>query len=926
MNASLPASFLSLLPLVLGLAGAGPAPALTPYLVKDINPEARPDGSVPRNFVTLGTVSVFAARDGEAGTEPWVSDGTAAGTFLLADLCPGPCSSSPRFPVATGDGAAFFRAAPDAGSGALWVTRGTPASTFRLTEAGTYPVHRFDVGAGVWVAEQRLFYFTAGDNEHGEELWRTDGTPAGTFQVADIRPGPAGSLPSWLASFRGKVFFNADDGSGAALWVSDGTAQGTRLVKDAHPGSQQTAGPTFLNVIGTRLVFFFIDGNPGVSPLWSSDGTARGTVPLPGLDAADPQPGVAKTGRLLFFRGSDRQRGTELWATDGTVKGTRPVTKFSKSFPFASGNQPEAALGNRYVFLADDGVRGAEPWITDGTPAGTRLLRDICPGACSSHAFPRLAHGGRLFFEASNARGTELWMSDGTPAGTRLVKDICPGACSSSPRPIAAVGQRVLFGTTEGGHEHELWATNGTSAGTRLLTPSASDLFDEEPASGTIPGALLFSGADGIHGNELWRTDGTPAGTGLVADLATADLGGSRPCSCEPAGSRLLFFADDGISGKELWISDGTGGGTRLLQELVPGPGVSGEPYCPPFNAIDAAGQLFFRYATFSSSPSSLWRSDGTTGGTVALLDGELSSIRDLRALGPLALFYGAHSSQGTGLWRSDGTAAGTRLVRDVEPREPFVFQGRLFFGAQSPEEGIELWVSDGTTDGTKLVEDIVPGSSSSDPGGFVESAGRLYFFAEASSGGQSLWATDGTAAGTRAAVEWTGQGFQGGFAAADGNRLFVFGSAGALGPALWVTDGTTAGTRLVAQLEEEPSGAVPAVFEGSIWFSVKDSLWKSDGTAEGTGRVRDSAGAPVLNPSRFRIFAGRLFFLSLLDTETILFQSDGTEAGTLPVQVVGGSIWNGSFSADLETVGGRLFFPALDSATGHELWAIAPD
>ena len=66
------------------------------------------------------------------------------------------------------------------------------------------------------------------------ELWKTDGTPAGTAMVRDIAPGPAGSmLVERFAAGGHEVFFTASDHvSGRELWRSDGTDAGTRLVAD----------------------------------------------------------------------------------------------------------------------------------------------------------------------------------------------------------------------------------------------------------------------------------------------------------------------------------------------------------------------------------------------------------------------------------------------------------------------------------------------------------------------------------------------------------------------------------------------------------------------------------------------------------------------------------------------------------------------
>src|SRR5215210_6199045 len=76
---------------------AFPAAALEPYLVKDIDPVPAPDGSEPASFVTLRGAALFVADDGLSGRELWRSDGTAAGTWQVADLCKPDCSGNPGY-------------------------------------------------------------------------------------------------------------------------------------------------------------------------------------------------------------------------------------------------------------------------------------------------------------------------------------------------------------------------------------------------------------------------------------------------------------------------------------------------------------------------------------------------------------------------------------------------------------------------------------------------------------------------------------------------------------------------------------------------------------------------------------------------------------------------------------------------------------
>ena len=53
--------------------------------------------------------------------------------------------------------------------------------------------------------------FSGYDVEHGEELWQTDGTPAGTRLLQDVDPGPGSSAPAGFLSSNGLVYFTAWD-------------------------------------------------------------------------------------------------------------------------------------------------------------------------------------------------------------------------------------------------------------------------------------------------------------------------------------------------------------------------------------------------------------------------------------------------------------------------------------------------------------------------------------------------------------------------------------------------------------------------------------------------------------------------------------------------------------------------------------------
>src|SRR5262245_18159900 len=247
---------------------------------------------------------------------------------------------------------------------------------------GSSPGQIVEVGATI--------FFSARDNVHGRELWKTDGTAAGTAFVKDIRPGSGSSYPEYLTDFNGTLFFTANNGmNGTELWKSDGTSAGTVLVRDIRPGSV-TSNPFNLTVIGTTLFFTANDGVNGAE-LWKSDGTAAGTVLVkdinPGSASSSPYDHTVVKG-TLFFTANDGANGRELWKSDGTAAGTVLVKDIRPGnspygFPLTSSPANLTAVGNQLFFSADDGVSGRELWKSDGTAAGTVLVKDIRPGSSS---------------------------------------------------------------------------------------------------------------------------------------------------------------------------------------------------------------------------------------------------------------------------------------------------------------------------------------------------------------------------------------------------------------------------------------------------------------------------------------------------------------------------------------------------------------
>ncbi len=498
-------------------------------------------------LVALGDRLAFFADDGTHGLQPWVSDGTEAGTLLVAELHPGPAGTSGLGVL----GGRWLFDARDSGGWFLWASDGTPGN---LSKVGPLDLQTFTFLSPLADLNGNLMVFASDLASGAADLWRSDGSTAGTSLVANLQPvrGADGTLPPEpLAAIGSRLFFSYD----FSLWQTDGTAGGT-LATPAT--SSHTVAEDRGVKIGGSLYFIASDDQ---QTLVRTDGTDEGTVDLRSFDSGLPEQ-LTPVGNRLFFSLAvfTNPIHAELWTSDGTVAGTKPIAT-RQTF-----NNPSfwVAFGSRLLFT-DTGEAGEELWTTDGTAAGTRRLARVASphpvrgGFAFASFLPSgflAVVGGRIFFAGDDGtHGRELWVTDGTAAGTHSVADIARGAAGSSPLSLTAVGRRVFFTADDGIHGRELWVSDGTAAGTHIVADIAAGAGSSYPASLTaVGGRVVFAADDGVHGLEPWVSDGTRAGTRLLQDIAPGPLP-SSPGGFLVSGQSVFFTANDATHGFQLWAA-----------------------------------------------------------------------------------------------------------------------------------------------------------------------------------------------------------------------------------------------------------------------------------------------------------------------------------------------------------------------------------
>ena len=203
--------------------------------------------------------------DQEPGRELWVTDGTESGTRRLATFPDAGLTSITGAAVL--DGQFLFAIRDEKDRTYLWSSDGTPKGTVRLrkiTSAGAFALQ--------FTVFEDALYFIGQSKSRGYDLWRSDGTAEGTRPFLDINPGPASAWPgnfslTDLIAVGDLLVFNADDGvHGEEIWVSDGTRAGTRRVTDIAANNAWSAPSEFV-IFGDRLIFTADDGTRG-RELW----------------------------------------------------------------------------------------------------------------------------------------------------------------------------------------------------------------------------------------------------------------------------------------------------------------------------------------------------------------------------------------------------------------------------------------------------------------------------------------------------------------------------------------------------------------------------------------------------------------------------------------------------------------------------------
>lgn len=355
----------------------------------------------------------------------------------------------------------------------------------------------------------------------------------------------------------------------------------------------------------------------------------------------------------------------------------------------------------------------------------------------------------------------------------------------------------------------------------------------------------------------------------------------------------------------------------------------------------------------------SLWRSDGTPGGTLPVRTLPHPEVEFVADDGIRLFFLAGPPFELLDLWVSDGTASGTfPLTDELGVLYDFYTRGFphwlskagvLVFEAWTGSRAT-LWATDGTPDGTFPLVD--PDREELSGGIRMVGAGSEAYFAVriADSGWAELWRTDGSPHGTRPIALDLAPSWHESYAMLGDSLLVVTGSADPRAAAIWRVDPAVENPQLVSRELMAPDDerswtasfklnlddrVVLEVVAGLSYVlptgaPIDVEMWSTDGTPEGTVRFDESQHIAVVDP--FGNYAPLVvddwaYFVGYdADHGRELWRSNGLPGGAERLTDLCPGRCDGVGHFVLERIGSFLVVQGSDGQTGWEPWVVPID
>jgi len=727
------------------------------------------------------------------------------------------------------------------------------------------------------------------------------------------------------------MYFTAQtDNDGREIWVSNGTENGTYLLKDIFPGRNGSSSKLFneISVVFNNSLYFVANDGTSNGEIWKTDGTREGTVKVTRfLDHAITD--LTVVGDQIYFIIKEKSI-LHVWKTDGTEAGTTLVLG---DIPYITTSY-EGKVNDTFIFtFRPPAAQGSRVWRSDGTAAGTYPITEVISGNGGDPGgtlglTQYIEYHNELYFNSRHA----LHKTDGTLENTTTITDLFDITPSLVNYAGVIEANDKLYYTfyAATAHKLDIWESDGTEAGTIHMYGTSSNSYFLSSNLLAIPGHLVFVSKNQNGGSSLFKLD---VETYIAEEIKEVVADPEQPFIFTNT-TNLCRLYDTGTDEYYLIIPTDFGESTGWATDLTDTATVQLEGLNNSFYHFVYAGDLYFSKTDYVIGLE-LGTSDGTEPGTFIFYDIDSSpngmSNSVLYTVEDKLVFNVSQPLTGFELYVYDGIS--TSLLKDIWPghypsfpNNFITFHDELYFAANDSIHGIELWKTNGTPEGTNLVVDIIEGIANGKPRFLTVFKDELYFIADRDNKSYLCKLQDTlvefiTHTGT------TSNNFPYDPFEVIVSGDFIYFLTDAWGEDLWQSDGTADGTFKLRDLSEcEKLTDV----NGHLFFTAYDStgtrpdfeLWTTDGTTAGTVLVKDIGIEYASSPDELYAFKNKLFFTAYTREDgREVWQSDGTENGTVVFTHHNPSSIGSVKQADFCTLGNNLLFTAYDEEHGMELW-----
>ncbi|MCW3167867.1 T9SS type A sorting domain-containing protein [Chryseobacterium sp. 09-1422] len=722
-------------------------------------------GSEPSGLIQFGDNLIFAANT-TYGFEPHKYNLQTNSAEMIQNINNGFADSIIKkefYKI----GSSVYYFATDNSNLQLWSTNLTTNVTTKIKDLNIYYSNTNNIIAKV--LNNKLYFVFQ------QKLYVSDGTATGTIQINNVT-----NVGNYIFENNGFVyFFGNNNNYGREIWKTDGSVAGTTVVKDINPGTASSIifGNEKMYQFSNKIVFIAMDGNSNLG-LWSTDGSSINTTSFYTL-----------SNNSIFydfdFQNYDKLLFTvngNLWKTDGTSMGTNliytsipPINKLTyyknKIYIDTTSNLFYVNQYDQVNFLTNS-VGTLFQTISPSNNGNYLALREYNNNSSPIYFFDNsnllqtnikftndtkfIEYQNRLIFSgyiesyqdfSTTYKNTELFSYDPLNNVSKIEKDLSNGS-SGAPRNYTEINGEVYFQSRDG-YYYQIYKLDSNNNVVKLSGNLADDFINDtvEFNSLIVSGNFIF-----FHNNKLYRTNIITHSSEQISPPVNEKIYGTYAVSNNKIIMKTFNNTDNYM---RIWSLENSSTNFSLLLEKHVNNMPSLSNVDKDFVKTDSG--IYFKM--LNNSTTEIWKSDGTLNNTIEITDiGSIYAFKSfLGSLGNKVIYANNLSTglQNSELYYINDSNNQNFLIKNnyrFIDGNSFVANNKLyFFTSNSNGFYTEIHSTDGTLQGSQLITtSFFTGEN------YITKCGNQNYFIGKSGGNQihGIFKTDGTAAGTSLVID----------------------------------------------------------------------------------------------------------------------------------------------------------------------------